>query len=157
MDRRALILNRLEVLLASVQNAPSVAVYRNRGALKNDKRPCMVLLDGTESVYTNFEGRAGRVYARTSPSVMRLEPQIFALLDTRELQRADEYASEITAYRNAIVWAILNDADLVELTGENGDIAYRGHSTDMQTGRAQQGELQLFFRFYYVLDPTDLV
>lgn len=156
-DRRAAILNRLETLLGAIPGLPSAQVFRNRGSARSDERPCMVLLDGTETVHQNFEGHPGRKYARNSPSVMILEPEIFALLESRELGRADEYANELTQYRNAIVWAILHDTELSDLAGANGDIAYRGHATDMQTGRPMQGEMQLFFRFYYLLDPeTDL-
>lgn len=153
-DRRTLILDRLETLLGTITGAPSTTVLRNRGDADSDERPCMVLLDGRETVHQNYEGKAGRVYARNSSSVMLLEPEIFALLELREAAAADEYADLITQYRNAIVWAILNDEELVELTGANGDIAYRGFETDMQSGRTMQGEMQFFFRFYYVLDPT---
>lgn len=154
-DRRKLILDRLEDLLGSIDGLPASVVIRNRPAMDTEDRPCMVLLDGGETVHQNFEGRAGRVYARNSSSVMMLEPEIYALLEAREASRAGEFADLFTQYRNAIIYAILNDADLANLTGANGDIAYRGHQTDMRSGSAMQGEMRLDFRFYYVLDPAE--
>lgn len=153
-DRRVLILSRLETLLGSVEGAPANAVYRNRGLLSTDMRPCMILLDGREDVSLSAEGKATRLRARTAPYVMILLPQIFAVLRAREPARAGEYAGELASYRNAILHAILHDEELSAIVGSNGDVAYRGHETDMETGSSMEGQLQMKFAFYYVLDPS---
>ena len=154
-DIRAMILDRVETLLGEVNGVPQ-RVFRNRGQIKTDDRPCMVLLDGSETVHQSYEGRKGREYAHSSPYVMILRPQIFALLLQRKETEADGYAGELTAYRNAILRAVLQDGELRDLAGPNGDIAYRGSTTDMESGRPMWGELQMDFAFYYKLDPSNL-
>jgi len=151
-ERRAQILTRLATVLGDIDGFPNF--LRNRGDADPDERPCMVLLDGTETVHQNFEGRAGRVYARTASSVMMLEPGIFALLHAREAAKASEYEALLAECRKEVVYKILHDEELADITGANGDIAWRGFDTDMQSGRTMQGEMQFFFRFYYVVDPS---
>ncbi len=106
-DRRSEILDRIEEVLAAV--TPSRTVYRNRSDLSSTERPCRVLLDGTETVDHNFEKRAGRVYARTAPSVMVMQPEIFELLRVREPKKSGEYAPQRwdDARRDAAVLPLL--------------------------------------------------
>lgn len=155
-DALAMLKDRLEDLLPTIDDAPSVALYRNRGLLASDMRPCMLLLDGSEETFLSREGEKGRGRTHDAPAIMRWTPGIFAALEVRPVGRSAEYAAEFTAYRNAMLRAILNDPDLLTIVGENGDIAYRGHQTDMQDGLMMQGVLQMNFAFYYVLDTRNL-
>jgi len=154
-DRGPQIRNRLAEVLAAA--SPARTVYRDRSAFSATERPCRVLLYGRETIHHNFENRAGRVYARTAPSVMLMEPEIFELLRVREPKKSGEYAPELEASLKAIHHAIVNDEELVALTGDSGDIAYRGFTTDFELGASMEGAMQIHFRFYYVLNPeTDL-
>lgn len=155
-DIRAMILDRLEALLPSIVGAPAATTFRNRGYLPEDSRPCMALLDGSERSYRDHVHHSSRGESVQAAQIMELRPQIYALLMARPQADANEYAVEINQYRNAIMRAVLGDSDLRTLCGPHGDVAYRGLTTDMESGRPMEGELFLDFAFYYLLDPSGI-
>lgn len=157
-DNRELILVRLRALLAEIPGVS--AMYRNRVEINPAKLPAMVLLDGTERSFLTGvnRGRNGRggVVNGTGPSIMILEPQIFFVLKPKDLKDAEDYGPELSAWRAKIIKAIYADMELAVILTANGDIEYRGSETDFQTGRTNEGQLQLNFSFYYILNQAQL-
>lgn len=154
IDRRELILARLETLLASIDDAPAENVFRNRAVLPEDKRPAMVLLDGVEDVSLSGGPKSSRGPAAY---FCTLRPQIFAVLQRREIPEAGQIGPELSQYRVAIMAAVMHDDDLLEIVETNGMIEYSGSETDMQTGSTMEGQLQMNFAFRYRLDPQELL
>ncbi len=155
-DKRELILSQLATTLSAIpvfSGTSNAFFWRNRGELEKDKRPAVVLLDGSESA-TSIEMPRGRRMAM-APAIVTMLPQIFYLALTRTPNNED-IGPELNAMRGRIVKALKDDATLLSLLGDNGGISYRGTDTDMQTGNAIAGELQLFLALNYVLNPSDL-
>ena len=156
-NRREAILAQIEVILGNLPYAPEPfkGVYRNRGRFGPDLRPCVVLLDAGSRKLIDYpkNPRGGNP---VGPHLIELNPQIFALLRVRELEKAPEYGPELSAYEFAIVSAIFNDEMLKALVGSNGRIGYGATDTDMKTGSTMEGQLQVTFAIQYVLDPQDL-
>jgi hypothetical protein len=152
-DSRELILSRLETLLTTI---PGMAAgYRNRVAIPPADLPAIVLLDGTERVFLSGQGR-NRMPDKVGPSINIMEPQIFFVLRPKELKKAAEYGPELSLWRGRIIRAIYDDMELATLLTANGAIEYRGSETDFQSGRTNEGQLQLNFWFYYVFNPLTL-
>lgn len=154
-DTREQILIRLQSLLGEIYDAPAENVFRDRGDVPTTVRPCMILLDAGETLASSNTTRTGRSMG-PAPQIMRMDPQIFALLKSRPVNESDQLGIELSQYRVAMMQAILFDTQLQELVGENGQIQYRGCDTDMQTGGSMEGELQMHFSLYYALDPSKL-
>lgn len=154
IDRREMILVKLEALLGDITEAPAENVFRNRAVLPEDKRPAMVLLDGVEDVQLSGGPKSMRGPA---PSLAVLRPQIFAVLKRREIPEAPLIGPELSLYRRAIIAAVIYDEDLRELVTTNGMIEYQGSETDMQSGSSMEGQLQINFAFRYPLIPQDLL
>ena len=156
VDRRAEILARLFVIIGTIPDQlgySSHSTFRNRGELKDDKRPAIALLDGTETHDLRVEGR-GRQFM--SPNIVTMMPQIFVLLVPRKLPDNTGVGDELNTFRVAIIRAIANDQQLAMLCGPNGGVSLRRVETDMQTGSTLQGQLRMDFAFKYVLDPYSL-
>lgn len=156
LDRREQILRRLLVILSDVPGDLGYlesSAWRNRGELKGDKRPAVVLLDGSEVRKSNNEGK-GRVFM--SPSVMSMSPQIFVLLKLRERPTNEEVGEELNLFRVAVIKAIAGDRELARLCGSNGQVSLRRVVTSLQTGSSLEGQMQLDFIFDYVLNPNDV-
>jgi hypothetical protein len=115
-----------------------------------------VLLDGTERVFLAAQNR-NRMPDKVGPSINILEPQIFFVLRPKELKKAAEYGPEVSSWRAKIISAIYNDMELAELLTANGAIEFRTSETDFQSGRTNEGQLQLNFWFYYVFNPLTLL
>jgi hypothetical protein len=153
-NRRELILARLETLLTTI---PGIAAgYRNRVAIPPDLLPAIVLLDGTERVFFSSQNR-NRMPDKVGPSINILEPQIFFVLRPKELKKAAEYGPELSSWYAKIISAIYADMELAELLTANGAIEFRTSETDFQSGRTNEGQLQLNFWFYYVFNPLTLL
>lgn len=152
-DKRELLLKRLFVILKTV---PQIETYaRNRGAMTNDARPAIILLDGDESVVT--QGKPSGRSATLTPSINRLRPEIYVLLKEGRPQnvKAGEVTpgEELNALRMDITQKIATDADLLTLMGPNGGMRYLGCATDLKSGSSLSGEMRLDFSFDYVFDP----
>ncbi len=156
-DKRELILARLAVTLSSIPvfvGTGNAFFWRNRGELETDKRPAVVLLDGTESATSITDMPRGRRMAM-APAIATMTPQIFYLAKNRTPNNED-IGPELNTMRARIVKALTDDVTLLGLLGDNGGITYRGTDTDMQSGNSVAGELQLFLAFDYVLNSNDL-
>lgn len=167
MDKRELIILRLEALLATVSGI--TAVYRDRGELPDGKiigkLPAVILLDGREARSELTPNKISG-HVQMPPGLFTLFPQIFVVLKPRDTlanetlnKVAAPVGPELSAYRVKVLKAILNDDTLIALVGPNGQIDYVGHDTDMQTGStlgALGAMIQFHFSFTYVLKPSDL-
>jgi hypothetical protein len=151
-DKRELILVRLKGILEDVKTELSVVtVARNRGLLKNEKRPALVVLDGDERFrLTNdrHRGRAGMM----APSIQIMNPEIYILLDEAR-PITDETGTKLNQMRIVLVHAIATDSALATLVGSNGNVVYNGCVTDLKSGGALSGEMKLDFAIQYVFDP----
>jgi hypothetical protein len=153
MDLRQAIIDRLLEVLSDLVTEPDL-VFHNRGDLPADKRPCIVLLDGDESVRPG----TSRMRAVMPPTTVTLRPQVFYLVETRP-PKNEGVGEEISGVRVSIIRAICNDETLINMVGGprgNGKVAYLGCETDMKTGSSMRGELQLHFEIDYDLHPATL-
>lgn len=155
MDKREAILARLLAILDNIPDVitPAQLVVRNRGELPEDKRPAIVLLDGSEEVRISHSGRGGVLM---TPAVMTLSPQIFVLLKPRQDAANTGVGEELSAFRVAVIKAIAQDQILAQLCGSNGQVILNRVETDMQTGSTLSGELRFDFAIDYTLDPNAL-
>ena len=152
VHRREDILARVMEILEEVATADTSIenVYRNRGAIENDKLPALMLLDGDETTRNTGEGR-GR--ARMSSMLTVLHPQVFILIRNKKPKNED-VGQLLNTYRGNIVKAIAADAQLLALVYPHGDIIYDGLETDLKNGMAMMGEMQLNFSISAVMNPN---
>lgn len=148
-DRCADILEQLDTVLQTVADAEAVAFYHNRASLRELQRPCIVMLDGRETMRLTGSGKGRR---QISPGLATLIPQIFVLLKNEEPLNIGQ-SVRLSNLRLAILKAIARDAVLVALVGSNGEVIYNGHITDFEDGSSMDGKLQMLFEFVYVLNP----
>jgi len=153
MDRREAILARLFTVAGIPAHTPPFTTrVRNRAMIDPDKRPTFVMLDGTESEAASQPNR-GRV--ALSPSIMILRPQLFVLLKTQKPTN-ETVGQLLNEYRVAMLKAIGEDPELLELVGDNGNIRYHGCLTDLQSGSSMEGQMQLNLSLSYPLNPFEL-
>lgn len=154
VDKREEILVRLLAILETLKTDNTVeTVVRNRGLLKNDERPALALLDGSESS-TLLGGGRGRVKMSVARVTMR--PQIFGLLKAQQPQGktgTDNIGTQLNVMRGKLIKAIATDAELLALIGPNGDLNYDGMETDLSTERLMDGEFMLNLSISCVMNP----
>lgn len=155
LDKREAILERMLALLQTVNSVtPPFSVFRNRGEIPTEKLPALVLLDGREDLKypAMTHTRGGAVV----PTVFDLKPQVFVVLKPRDDINNVGVGEELSATRMQILKAFIQDDELRAMLGSNGEINYLGHETDLQTGAAMVGQMQLNFQLSYVFNPNDL-
>lgn len=151
MDKREAILERLFTVLAGLDGFASI--WRNRAELKEDKRPALVMLDGSEAVQL-AQARNGRGQpAGVAQSLLYVKPQIFVLLKSQKPENAT-VGQLLNQYRRSIILAVAQDDALTAMVA--GSVEYDGCETDMQTGSTVQGEMQLHFSFPYAFKLSEL-
>lgn len=148
VNRREEIFEQLFTILGTVTGFETKV--RNRALRSNDDLPGIVLMDGDETATKNEPGR-GRPGMATSLTVM--QPQIFILLKNK-LPTNTNAGQELNAFRGEIIRAIAADAQLKALIGPNGAITYDGCETDLKSGGALEGEMQLNFSITSVMNPN---
>lgn len=89
------------------------------------------------------------------PSLMVLRPQIFILLKSKK-PRNELVGEELNSFRIAVLKALDADAELPALLTSNGEFAYHGCLTDLQTGSTVEGQMQLQMSFVYPFIPSEL-
>lgn len=114
--------------------------------------PAAFLLDGNEVVKIAL-GRS--VEGKSPPQIVTLKPEIIVVLRPR-IPENEGVPEELSAFRIAVFKAINNNASLIALLGSNGGIEYQGFNTDMATGMAMEGQLQIMFDFNYTFIPDQL-
>lgn len=151
-DKRELILQRLEQVSAGVPGIAATA--RNRGLLRNEQRPAIVVLDGDETTASTGGDSRGR--ARMTPQVVRMRPEIYILpreaRPTGEDDKGEDPGTVANDYRMLLLQAIAADEQIRQLIGPNGGIVYQGMVTDLHSGGYLAGEARLDLSISYVLD-----
>ena len=119
--------------------------------------PAAVLLDGSEDMLSSVVPQKSVLMP---PALMRLRPEIYVLLrqrdDATNLTLDGQPAPvgpELTAWRDAVLSALINDPTLLDLLTTSGQIVYRGCITDMASGRTLLGQIQILIDFHYVWFP----
>jgi hypothetical protein len=159
-DKREAILLRLLDILRGVDGF--VTVWRDRGPLqpidaetKAPNLPAGILLDGSEVIQVRTAGKA--LGGRPPPATtFVLRPQIWIVLMPKDNLTNEGVGEELSAFRVKVYTAVTRDGTLAALLGNNGEIEYRGSTTDMQTGSSLEGQMQMDFDFTYVLNPNEL-
>lgn len=156
IDTREEILAHLVPLLGNVSGIKNV--FRDRGEMKRELLPAIVLLDGRESIRSDI---LSRKTVRMPPALFLLQTQIWLALEPRDnvdnekLRGIDApIGPELSHYRMLILDAVLNDATLVSILTPNGQMEYRGCETDMAIGSSMVGQMMMQFDFTYVLSPS---
>lgn len=151
-DKRELILQRIAAIcVAEKTGAGIIEVVRNRGAMDNDKRPAVVLLDGDER--PAFAAPTSGRTLPLGPAVMLMSPELYVILKESRPTNP-EIGSDLNEKRIKLAKAIAEDAELKTLLGANGGIIYNGCVTDLKSGSALTGQMRLDFSYRYVFDPT---
>lgn len=140
-DPRELILARLKDVLASVPGV--VTVTRNEVVAAESKLPAIMLLDGDENADPSAQGR-GR--PPSALNKMTLLPEVYFIID----EPPETVGTSQNAMRFAIIRAVLNDAQLLTLSQDQG-IRYEGMQTALTLGRALIGEAAMMFAIDYTL------
>jgi hypothetical protein len=150
------ILNQIELVLSGISGVMTCA--RDRGLLEEDEKPAIIMLDGREDLAQTDVVRHKSV--RMPPAIFKLQPQIFVILPQRDTAsnltvngQPAPIGPELSAWRDMVLGALINDATLLTMIGTEGQITYRGMQTDMQTGATLAGQMQLFVDFHYVWMP----
>lgn len=162
LDKRELINLRIVAALGETEGFTPAKVFRDRGEFdaKRVSLPILIYLDGNERKLldansTRRDNARGGVPA-VVPMIMEIVPQIFLIMEPKDLDKAQEYGPEVSGWRMKVLKAIMTDDALLALLGSNGGIDYRGMDTDFHSGGTMEGQLQFNFAFRYVFNPSDL-
>ena len=154
-DTRELILVR--ILDICTAQAGFVTKVRNRGLIKTDRRPAVVLLDGGETPVLTHGGRTNRarqgIIMALTPQIMEMRPELYITLSEEDAEIGD-VGTKLNAKRREIIKAIAEDDLLLILLGSNGGLVYNGCETDLKSGSALKGQMRLDFAYRYTLFPT---
>lgn len=143
MDVREAIILRL---MAICEVTSGFVVHRNRTAIPEDQRPCIVVLDGDEETEEQY-GRNGM-----SPSRVTMTPAVVALVE----DDSEDVGTVLNALRAQIIYAILSDSTLTNLTLNNDGPRYLGMAFATEAGRKISGQAEIQFGLSYLLNPADL-
>jgi hypothetical protein len=159
IDRRQLILTRLEALLNSLTitlttgTIPAGNFVHNRDQLPKELVPGVILLDADEVKDPRVLPSAGRSLPGTS--LMRMTPEIYVVLDVRTPTNKD-VSEDLIKARAALLSAVLHDEGLNSITGANGEVVYDGCVTDLARNRTMRGQMGVSFTFTYPLIPGEI-
>ena len=151
------ILNRLLEIGKTVTGIEDA--FRNRGFLKTDKRPCIVVLDGDETPRLSLDTRRlrGRV-GFMAPQIVQMRPELYIIPEEVRVTGVNEsdvnVGTTINDIRSRYLQAIWTDAPLAAFVGSNGNMVYNGMSTDLKSGSTLSGQMRLDFIINYALIPT---
>ena len=154
IDTRELILLRILAVLGGLSGIVTAA--RNRLELSGTNRPAAILHDGVEeesSQDSNAPPPRGSL-----KQFMSLQPRIVIMMG----DSSDAIGAAMSAFRAALLPAILGDATLQQLCG--GPSGLRGQTTMLYLGSAletaggatTEATMEFNFRFQYVLSIEDL-
>lgn len=153
-SNREPILVRLLAILVAVTGFETKK--RNVGLNDNDKRDCVILLDGDEADVTPgvTQGRASLM----RPQKIRMTPEMYIVVkETRpNNDQGTNVGTTLNAYRDAVIKAIATDTQLATLLGSNGKAIYLAAASDLKSGGALSGSMRLDFAFEYWITPSAL-
>lgn len=160
LDRRGLITARLFELFSGLtipltaSQIPAGHFVHNRNELPGEKLPGIIVLDADETRDPTALMRPGRELA-PGPSLMRMTPEIYVVLDGRQPQ--NKFVGEdLNLARAEILAKVLHDPELLFITGSNGGIIYDGCVTDLARNRTMKGQLGMSITFVYPLIPGEM-
>lgn len=161
-DRRQEVLNRLHELLGNLTvdllggpNGPKQIVpgniVHNRNDLQADKVPGIIILDADEvKDARQLQPAQGRQQERMPAQIMKMTPEIYAILDGRGVMN-ENVGEDLNTVRLAVLNAIFSDEQLQGIVGSNGGIIYDGCVTDLARNRTMKGQLGMSVTFTYPL------
>ncbi len=164
LDRRQMILTQLYDVLSGLSipllGGPNGAVtivpgniVKERDQLPAELVPGMIMLDADE-VAIPLPMAPGR-QTRTGPSLMKLSPEIYIVLDVRQ-PKNENVSEDLNTARAAILDLVLHDPTLLQITGSNGSITYNGCVTDLARNRVMKGQMGLMLTFVYPFIPDEI-
>lgn len=151
-DKREEILARL---LAVAAVAGIKKTYRNNYNIdESADLPAVVVTDGEENVDLNI---LEKNVPNTAPMLMDMEPVVTVVLQAATAA----VGTALNGFRALVIPAVLEDAQLIALTGiggprASGAIRYLGCAPAVEEGRLLAGQLNLRFRISYLFSPDDL-
>lgn len=140
LSKRERILARLLVI---AEGAPENA-RAARNLLDPDEQLTISILEGDELVN---DGRPRRKGTWPVPLVMMPQVCIIAAAQSAAV------GGSLNRIRAWLIPAIVTDAELADLLGTNGGVAYAGMESDYAIGRGNLGRMALKFSIATVLDP----
>lgn len=147
-DLRESIIARLVKVAESVDGV--VTVVRNAPAPDETRLPAIQILDADEAADDSDPSNVPRgTIARRR---VGMTPEIYILLG--DLPEA--IGPALNTLRARLIKAVLSDATLISLVGQNGSIRYEGCATGLSRGRSMEGEMGVSFTFSYILNPAAL-
>lgn len=146
VDKRELILARVTQVLADTDYFQEV--YRNKDATPDSVRPCIIILDGNETVEDPPSDRPPTANTRVV-----MTPEVYAFVDAA---RPEEIGPIMSQARAQVIKALLTDTVLLGLVGSNGAIRYAGCQTQVAPGRRIEGTVLTNISFSYIMKAGDL-
>ncbi len=153
-DVREQILARIRQIIDGLPGVQMAA--RNRTELPAQLRPAVILHDGDELAR---ESESPAPPPRGSQlDFFRLQPRVMILAGAPN----ESVGPTLSTLRAALIPAILNDAQLLQLVGGPGGIRggeqmrYMGASVDVVSGKTTEAQMELTFQLDYVFRVSDL-
>lgn len=159
-DRRALILAQAFDLLKGLTvtlnsgTIPAGNIVHNRNELPAEMVPGLIFLDADETRDPRVADLSLGRNLPPGPSLMRMTPEIYIVLDVRKPQNT-KVGDDLNLARAAILNILLHDPVLQALTGANGSICYDGCVTDLARNRKMEGQMGLSITFTYPFVPDE--
>jgi hypothetical protein len=162
-DRRAMIIERLMTILSefsiTLTDGTTVIasgnIVHNRDELPEELVPGIVLLDADEVRDQRFPVNQGPG-GPPAPGYMKMTPEIYVVLDVRKPKNL-KVGEDLALVRAALIFLILGDTVLQQITGSGGTIIYDGCYTDLARNRVMRGQMGLSFTFGYPFIPGEFV
>jgi hypothetical protein len=153
-DVREEILLRILAVLAALPGIETAA--RNRLELSGTRRPAAILHDGVEE--ESSQDSAAPPPRGSLKQFMSLQPRIVIMMG----DSSDAIGAAMSAFRAALLPAILGDATLQQLCGGPSGVRgqttmlYLGSTLETVGGATTEATMEFNFRFQYVLSIEDL-
>lgn len=148
-DLREAILTRLLEVGGAVDGVKSAV--RNSLDVSKLQRPAVVILDGAEQLRDAPLPSRGQVVQ----SLQRMELAPLIAVHIRANNAVDAGAL-LSLYRSRLLWSLFNDAELLGLLGNNGDLRYEGASVAAPAPEGTEHRIDLIIALGYVLNMADL-
>lgn len=143
--KREPIIARLLTILDTVVGA----ALRNQSVTSETRRPIALLFDSDEQT---DDGDPVRNRPSHAPRRVEMTPEIFVLLGAKTAT----IGTVMNATLDAVVKAVLTDAELISILGTSGSMSYDGMLSSLAQGRVRDANLSIGFTFRYMLVPGDL-
>ncbi len=165
IDRREQIIERLVAIVGTIPGV--VLTGRNLIDPPDSQLPAIIIHDGDEESdeddVTREQARGGRApgpvrVAMHPLLVVSVEPPPTAPVTATDgtVSWEDQVGPVLSAFRLAILKAVLFDAPLAAVYTTNGRVVYHGMTSYLDKGAAVIGRSALTFRIVYPLIPQEL-